>query len=58
MEEDQKKDTLMSLLLENNEDKIHEFLMRNGKKKSYCPIFINNNKDTYEEDNKNSSSEL
>ena len=57
MEEDQKKDTLMSLLLENNEDKIHEFLMRNGKKKSYCPICIIN-KDTYEEDNKNPSSEL
>lgn len=57
MKEDQKKDTLMSLLLENDEDKIHEFLIRNGKKKSYCPICIIN-KDNYKEDSKNSSSEL
>ena len=56
MKEEQKKDTLMSLLIEDDEDKIHEFLMRNGKKKSYCPICIV--KDNYKEDNKNSSSEL
>lgn len=33
-----KKDTLYDVLLRNDEKEINDFLMRNGKKKSYCPI--------------------
>lgn len=37
---DEKKETLMSVLLTNDEEKIKDFLLRNGKKKSYCPIYF------------------
>ena len=32
------KEDLFKLLLENNEDKIKQFVISNGKAKSYCPI--------------------
>lgn len=32
------KETLFSLLIENDEKKLQDFLLMNGKKKSYCPI--------------------
>ena len=35
-----KKDTLIELLKENNQEKLQDFLLRNGKKKSYSPIYI------------------
>ena len=38
--DEEKKETLMSLLLENDQEKIQDFLLRNGKKKSYCPIYF------------------
>ena len=37
------KETLYSILIENDEDKLNDFLMRNGKKKSYCPICFRDN---------------
>ena len=37
---DEKEETLYDVLLENDPDKINDFLMRNGKKKSYCPVRI------------------
>lgn len=36
--DDNKKETLMSILIEGDEEKIKGFLLRNGKKKSYCPL--------------------
>jgi len=48
LKEPDKKETLYSVLLENDEKKIHDFLMRNGKKKSYCPIYF---KDNFEDKN-------
>ena len=39
MKEDN-KETLRSVLLTNDEKKIQDFLLRNGKKKSYCPIYF------------------
>ncbi len=34
------KERLIDILKENDEEKIQEFLLKNGKKKSYCPIYI------------------
>jgi len=36
--EEEKKETLFSLLKEGSLEKLQEFLLKNGKKKSYCPI--------------------
>lgn len=38
--EDNKKETLMSVLLTGDEEKIKKYLLLNGKKKSYCPIYF------------------
>ena len=38
MDNKNKKETLMSVLIEDDEAKIKDFLLRNGKKKSYCPL--------------------
>ena len=38
------KETLYSLLESDDEDKISDFLIRNGKKKSYCPVCFRKDK--------------
>lgn len=52
MKEDKKeeKETLYSVLLTSDEKKINDFLMRNGKKKSYCPIYFKDNISVDKED--------
>ena len=35
-----KKETLMEILKEDDKDKLQEFLLRNGKKKTYSPLYI------------------
>ena len=50
---DKKEETLYDVLLENDLDKINDFLMRNGKKKSYCPVrIIKDNENTEQVSNK------
>lgn len=44
IEKNGKKETLFSVLKENDENKIQEYLLRNGKKKSYSPICFNRDK--------------
>ena len=44
MKNDEQKETLYSVLLENDEKKIEDFLLKNGKKKPYCPICFDRDK--------------
>ena len=33
-----KKSKLLDIIIENDKDKLEEFIMINGKRKPYCPI--------------------
>ena len=51
---EEKKDTLYDVLLRNDEKEINDFLMRNGKKKSYCPVQFHTEKVDIKGDETNS----
>lgn len=57
MDYENNKESLKAVLLTNDEEKIQDFLLRYGKKKSYCPIYIKPNINIEEEASLNNNIE-